>query len=113
MPLSDKPIVIRFFLCTGQCVIYEDLYKYPNSHIIGHLCSLKDEGRPVTALARWEASISTANVPPLRPEIDCMLIGDARNIKCRYPGCERKERWEIGKAAFLTLMSRYGIEVMP
>jgi hypothetical protein len=110
---DPKPVELRFFLCTGECVRYSDLSKYPNSHIIGHLCYVTDEDKRVTALARWEASVSTIQVPPLKPLIDCMMIGDVRNIKCRYPGCNRKERWEIGKAAFLALMSRYGKEVMP
>jgi hypothetical protein len=95
-------------------VKYSDLHKYPDSHILGHLCYLIDEGKKVTALARWDVSVSASTVPPRRPKIDCMIIGDARNIQCRYPpGCNRKERWEIGKAAFLALMSRYGKEVMP
>lgn len=109
---DDKPRPIRYFLCTGQCVKYEDLIKYPDSHIIGHLCTLNDEGKQLTALARWEVSTPTIRVPPLQPLIDCMFIGDARNIRCRFPGCEHKERWEIGKAAFLALMSRYGKETI-
>jgi hypothetical protein len=73
---------------------------------------LSDEGRKVTALARWELSTSCERVPPLKPVIDCFIIGDARLIKCRHVGCERKQRWEIGKAAFLALMSRYGVSRM-
>jgi hypothetical protein len=97
----------KFFLCTGIAVEYKDLYKHPGAHIIGHLQYLTDEGRKITALARWEKSVTTQEVPPLLPEIDVYLIGDARQIKCRFPGCIRRERWEIGKAAFLVLMSRY------
>jgi hypothetical protein len=110
---DPKPTVMRFFLCTGQCVKYQDLHKYPDSHVIGHLCYVTDEGRQVTALARWDLSVLAGTVPPVRPQVDCMMIGDVRQIRCRYPGCDRKERWEIGKAAFLALMSRYGKEVMP
>lgn len=109
--MTDNPQP-RFFLCTGQCVKYEDLSKYPESHIIGHLCHVMDEGKQVTALARWDVSVPAATVPPLKPKIDCMIIGDVRSIQCRYAGCTRKERWEIGKAAFLALMSRYGKETM-
>ena len=98
----------RYFLCTGECVKYEDLHLYPHSHIMGELRYVADEGRKVTALARYEVSVSAANVPPLNPEIDVMLIGDARNIKCRSAGCKNSQRWEIGKAAFMQLMSRYG-----
>jgi hypothetical protein len=99
----------KYFLCTGQAVTADQLSHYPNSHIIGELTHVVDEGRKVTALARWDVSISTKDPLPETPEIDCHMIGDARNIRCRYPTrCENRERWEIGKAAFLQLMSRYG-----
>ena len=111
-PAKPKLVEVRFFLCTGQCVRKGDLYKYPNSHVIGHLTYVTDENRQVTALARWEMSVRCDTVLPLKPTIDCMMIGDVRLIKCRFPGCGRTERWEIGKAAFLALMSRYGKEVM-
>lgn len=102
------PSPARYFLCTGECVKYEDLYLHPESHIIGELHYVVDEGRKVTALARYEVSVSAALVPPIDPVIDVEFVGDARNIKCRFPGCLRRERWEIGKAAFLVLMRRYG-----
>lgn len=105
MSKSDR----KYFLCTGQAVTIDQLSHYPNSHIIGHLTHVVDEGREVTALARWEVSTSTKDTLPEAPEIDVYLIGDARQIKCKYPEkCENRERWEIGKAAFLQLMSRYG-----
>lgn len=97
----------RYFLCTGQCVEYAELYKYPDSHIIGHLRYAVDEGRKVTALARWDVSTKANEVPPLEPVIDVDLIGDARNIRCRHAGCERSQRWEIGKAAYEQLVKRY------
>jgi hypothetical protein len=98
----------RYFLCTGECVKYEDLHLYADSHIIGELRYVVDEGRKVTALARYDVSVSASLVPPIDPEIDVLLVGDAREIKCRAVGCVRKERWEIGKAAFMQLMQRYG-----
>ena len=98
----------QYFLCTGECVKYEDLHLYADSHSIGELRYVVDEGRKVTALARYDVSVSAALVPPINPEIDVILVGDAREIKCRAGGCTRKERWEIGKAAFMQLMSRYG-----
>lgn len=107
------PLEPRYFLCTGQCVEYKDLYKYPHSHIIGHLIYLTDEGRKVSALALWEKPEPTDTVPPILPETMAHLIGDARNIRCRFivnaegDVCGRYERWEIGKAAFEQLMSRY------
>lgn len=97
----------RFFLCTGQCVEYQDLHKYPKSHIIGELRYMTDEGRKVTALAIYEKSVSAEEVPPTQTAIRMYVIGDARLIKCQYAGCVRSERWEIGKAAFMALMQRY------
>lgn len=100
----------RYMLCTGECVPYRDLYKFPKSHIIGHFRYIVDEGKKVSALARWDVSVSCVQVPPVEPVIDADLIGDVRNIRCRYAGCENRQRWEIGKAAFMQLLSRYGIE---
>ena len=102
-----KPNERRFFLCTGQCVAYKDLYKYPQSHILGELRYLTDEGRKVTSLALYLTPVSAAEVPPLKPQVIVHIIGDARNIACRFLGCNNKERWEIGKAGFLALMQRY------
>lgn len=106
--MSNSTSKRRFFLCTGQAVTAEQLEKYPASHVIGEMCYRMDEGRKVTALARWNVSVSTKDGMPSNPDIDVYLIGDARDIKCRCSGCVNKERWEIGKAAFLQLMSRYG-----
>lgn len=100
------PSAPKYMLCTGEGVLYEDLYKYPNSHIIGHLRYVVDEGKKVTALARWEVSVSANVVPPLEPVIDCELVGDARNIKCRHADCKNTVRWEIGKAALEILFTR-------
>jgi len=102
-----KPTKRRFFLCTGRCVDYDDLYKYPQSHILGELRYLTDEGRQVTALALYETTVRADQVPPLKPAIRVYLIGDARMIRCGYPTCERMQNWEIGKAAFDQLMKRY------
>ena len=101
------PIAPRYFLCTGECVRLEDLYKYPDSHIIGVLTYVTDEGRKVTGLARWEVSVTATRVPPISPLVDVVLIGDARDIRCRFDGCGNRQRWEIGKAAFMQLMERY------
>ena len=104
---DPKPSERRFFLCTGQCVAYKDLHKYAGSHILGELRYLTDEGRRVTSLALYETPVSAVEVPPLAPVIVVHIIGDARLIKCRFAGCSRSQRWEIGKAAFLQLMERY------
>jgi len=101
MPPS-KP---RYMLCTGECVLYEDLYKHPNSHIIGHMRHINYEGKRVSVLARWEESKSARVVPPLEPEIDLDII-EATNIKCRHVDCENTVRWEVGKAALDVLFAR-------
>jgi len=97
----------RFFLCTGEAVTADRLALYPHSHIIGELRYVLDEGRRVTALARWECSVTTRLEPPIKPDVDIYLIGDARDIKCRFAGCHNKERWEIGQAAIMQLLSHY------
>jgi hypothetical protein len=89
------------------------LAQYPNSHIIGELRYIKDEGyNKLTALARYDVSVSVMHVPSSLPEIDVYFVGDARSIKCRFKGCKNIQRWEIGKARLLQLMKRYGVETM-
>jgi len=109
MPANPR----RFFLCTGECVTADKLAQYPESHIIGELRYIADEGsNKVTALARYDVSVGVDHVPPSLPKIDVYIIGDARRIKCRVEGCENTQRWEIGKARFLQLMKRYGVVTM-
>ena len=108
--MPSDPHALRFFLCTGQSVQYKDLYKYADSHIIGELRYLTDEGRRVTALALYETPVSAAQVPPMTPKIIVHIIGDARLIKCRHAGCTRSQRWELGRAGFLALMDRMGYQ---
>lgn len=105
-----RPSRRKFFLCTGEAVEVDYLCKHPHSHIIGELRPVMDDERRVTALARWDVSISTCAVIPVKPEIDGYMLGDGRSWKCRYPGCERRWRWDIGRAAMLTLMSRMGLK---
>lgn len=99
----------RFFLCTGQCVTFDQLEKYPHSHIIGELRHVTDEGRKVTALVIYKTSLHSNNAPVVLPPIRVEIIGDARRIKCTC--CTHRERWEIGKAAFMALMRRYRQEM--
>jgi hypothetical protein len=106
MPAADR----RFFLCTGQCVEYKDLYKFPQSHILGELRYVTDEGRRVTALALYEIPVSATEVPPLKPSIIVHIVGDARMIRCRFADCTKSQRWELGRAAFLALMDRMGYQ---
>ncbi len=114
----------RFFLCSGQAVTADLLKEYPDSHIIGELRHVWDkEGDTetrVTALALYEKSLPVGAAPTELPDVRVDIIGDARRIKCTYPSCEtvqncekiqrceNVQRWNIGKAAFLQLMSRFG-----
>lgn len=107
---DTSPNERRFFLCTGQCVKTTDLHKYPDRHILGDLRYMTDERRRVTALALWETPVSAGTVPPLKPVILVYIIGDARLIKCRYAGCGKSQRWELGRAGFLALMDRMGYQ---
>jgi hypothetical protein len=86
-------------------VTFDQLEKYPHSHIIGELRYVTDEGRKVTALAVYEKSVLIEDPPVILPPIRVEIIGDARRIKCTC--CHHRERWEIGKAAFMALMQRY------
>lgn len=110
MPVQER----RFFLCTGQCVKYSELYKYPDSHILGELRYLTDEGRRVTALALYLVPTCATEVPPLRPKIVLNIIGDARGIECRGKAddkqCANVQRWELGRAGFLALIDRMGLQ---
>lgn len=102
---SSELLGRRFFLCTGQIVTAEKLVRFAHSHIIGELRVLADEGKKVTALAVYDCSVPVVQVPLEVPAIRVEIIGDARRIQCTC--CDRHERWEISKAAFLTLMQRY------
>ncbi len=84
---------------------FDLLHRYPRSHIIGDLRHVTDEGRKVTALAAYETLVSSRNAPVGLPPIRVEIIGDARRIKCTC--CQHRDRWEIGKPAFLALMQRY------
>jgi hypothetical protein len=106
MPLRQR----RFFLCNGKCVDYDKLHEHPTSHIIGELRYVTDEGRKVTALALYETPVSSGVVPPIAPSIIVYIVGDARMIKCRFAGCNRSQRWELGRAGFLALMNRMGYQ---
>ena len=97
----------KFFLCTGQCVRADQLGDYPQSHIIGELRYVFDEGQKMTALAIYEVSFASSIVPPIDVRIRVEIIGDARRIKCTYRDCVHFKRWEIGRAAALQLLQRY------
>ena len=98
----------RLLLCTGESVLDDECETFPGSHIVGEMLYVMDEGRKITALARWEISFGVSASLPIKPDIDSYIIGDARNIKCRFSGCRHVVRWETGQAAFMILMARYG-----
>jgi len=106
--MSAPKSVRKFFLCTGECVSAEQLRNYPDSHIIGELHYVFDEGQRLTALAVYEHSLDSSVIPPERIHIRAEIIGDARKIKCTYLGCAYYlKTWKIARAAALQLAQRY------
>ena len=97
----------KYFLCTGQAVTADHLAEHPNSHIIGELCYRLDDGKNVTALARWDISTKSQDELPADPEIDAYLIGDAKDVKCRDISCKNKVNWKIGKNAIRQMLRKY------
>lgn len=105
----------RFYLCTGQCVLYKDLYKYPESHILGELIYVTDNSRKVTALALYEVSTCADEVPPLLPDVIMQIVGDGMGIKCRHNlgtprRCKNERRWELSRSGFLAMLDRMGYQ---
>lgn len=98
----------KYFLCTGECVPADRLADYTESHIIGELCYVMDEGQRLSALAVYENSLPSSAIPPREVEIRVQIIGDARRIKCTIPDCKHAKRWEIGRQSFMQLQQRYG-----
>lgn len=98
----------KFVLCNGRCVLPKTLGEYPHAHIIGELVHVEDEGRKVPALARYAVSVDVTCPPDEMPIVDCYLIGDAREVKCRRDGCRHSIRWETSQAAILILMAKTG-----
>ena len=95
----------RYFLCTGQCVTAERFDKYPNSHIIGELRYIVDEGEQVTAFALYDKPLTTTGIVlPGIQRIRTWHIGDARGIECWI--CGKAQRWEIGNSAYRALRNR-------
>jgi len=106
--MSASKSIRKFFLCTGECVSAEQLRDHPNSHIIGELHYVLDEGQRFTALAVYERSVDSSVIPPENVHIRAEIIGDARRIKCTYLGCAYYlKQWKIARAAALQLAQRY------
>ena len=103
--MSASKSARKFFLCTGECVPGDQLARYPASHIIGELRYVLDDGAQVTALAVYEVSLVSNNVPQINQHVRVEIIGDARSIRCTC--CHRQfKRWEIGKVAVRQLLQR-------
>jgi hypothetical protein len=86
----------------------DQLRDYPDSHIIGELHYVNDEGQRLTALAVYEVSLASSVIPPERVHIRAEIIGDARRIKCTYVGCVYYlKQWRIARAAAMQLAQRY------
>jgi hypothetical protein len=104
--MSASKSARRFFLCTGQCVLADELGNYIESHIIGELRYVVEQGERVTALAVYESSLPVSMIPSIDLHIRVEIIGDARGIRCTC--CHRQyKRWEIGKVAVRQLLQRY------
>jgi len=93
----------RLLLCTGECVTAERLAGYPRSHVIGELVYVKNEGHKVTALKYYEKS--TRN-PGESPHALAWIIGDAYRVRCTYPGCNHRVRWEASNAAMQAMLDK-------
>ena len=107
MPASDLP-QRKFFLCTGELVNEDKLFKFPHAHIIGMLNIRHDHelDRKVSELAILRTSLPTNAVPLVRPPISA-YVPSARKVPCSL--CERGPEWEINQSALDALLSHYGI----
>lgn len=98
----------KFFLCTGECVREEQLRDYPESHIIGELHYVEDDGQRLPALRVYERSLDSSVIPPEHVHIRVEIIGDARRVMCTHPDCGYcLKDWRMGRAAALQLAQRY------
>jgi hypothetical protein len=99
----------RFYLCTGQCVTADKLDQYPDSHIIGELRYVSDEGcKNVTALMVYRRSLLVTNKPTAMPKVLCRQLGDVRGFECLYPRCSNSWDWHIShKTAEILLRELY------
>jgi hypothetical protein len=96
----------RFYLCTGQCVTADKLEQYPDSHIIGELRYVTEEGRKnVTALMVYKRSLPVTRMPQAMPKVLCRQLGDVRAFECQYPKCGNLWDWHISYKTAEVLLS--------
>jgi len=111
-----EPPQRKFFLCTGELVGEDKIYKFPQAHIIGELKLRSDQengdpkqGRTVSELAVFADALPTTHVPPIRPQVRA-YVSHARKVNCSL--CERGPRWVINQSSFMALMAWYGVETL-
>lgn len=107
MPVTDDPKPTterRFLLCTGERVLYKNLYKHPESHIIGEFKYAQILDLKVTVLERWDVSVSAGMLPPLHPALDCVCIGNVDRIKCHSPECPHVTYWDVSENALIAMV---------
>jgi len=104
------PIERRFLLCNDKCVKESDLHLYPKCHILGELVYVVLESRRVTVLTLWRDYWFTdhPHLLPLEPDILIEKITSADGIRCLNSKCKGVANWEMSKASFAALESRYG-----
>ncbi len=109
MPTNDALPQRKFYLCTGELVNEDKLYKFPNAHIVGQLVLTTDHetDRTVSELAVYRQSLPTNAVPLVRPPI-AAWVSHARHVCCSL--CERGPCWVINQSSFMALMSHFGME---
>lgn len=102
----------KFLLCNRQCVLYDELYLHPDSHIVGEIysqCNLYEQ--KLTGLYVWDVPVSCSVVPPIKPA-GFLVIGFVRFADCGFESCERRWSWDMNQVSFEKLMSHYGVRSM-
>jgi hypothetical protein len=102
---NASPKERRFLLCTGERVLYKNLYRYPTSHIVGEFKYRQVMDLQVTVLERWWISAKADTVPPIGPRLDCVCYGNVDRIVCRAAGeCPNETYWDISENALIAMV---------
>ena len=99
-----------FFLCTGEVVSEEQVWKFPQSHILGDLREMTREEGQVISLALWLTPTDCLHVPPLHPDVTAYLPGEALLIQCRFEGCRNSQSWDPGHRLMMALVRGQGLD---
>jgi hypothetical protein len=114
MPTDER----RFLLCTGQTLTFDDLQKGEHfGHILGEFRYLTEGDARVTVLAVFDHALHLGRLNENhtladRAQIHVWLVGDARGLRCNYPGCQRAQRWEMSKSALKALFRKHDIDLV-